>query len=391
MLKIYNILSSNLPFKKAARLAFLAAFSASAAYAENIDFGKGNVVSGGGGQITIGDDNAISGGGGGHTIIGNWAEINGGGGANTIIGAGSNEAAGGIGATITDSRQSLVIGSGQVKDSDGAIVIGKGSVTNNGMSIGGGDASNGGLTIGGGSATGSGVSFGGDASDGQFSVGDRVITNVKDGVAKTDAVNVSQLDSAKADAINTSNNYTDSKITANNTVINKNITNAKNEAISTSNSYTDSKVTANNTVINKNITNAKNEAISTSNNYTNTKYEQSINYAQDAADNAEKKANDYTDNKFKGFNADFKSLDNKITKAENRLNAGIAGVTAIASIPYVTDNDFSYGIGFGNYANANAMAGGVQYKITPKLNARVNVSWDTEHNNAIGFGFAGGW
>ncbi|WHW34160.1 hypothetical protein P1831_22845 (plasmid) [Salmonella enterica subsp. enterica serovar Paratyphi B] len=57
-------------------------------------------------------------------------------------------------------------------------------------------------------------------------------------------------------------------------------------------------------------------------------------------------------------------LNNKIERAEKRLNAGIAGVAAMSSIPYVAENNFSYGIGLGNYQNGNAIAAGIQYKMS---------------------------
>ncbi|MGY0155041.1 YadA C-terminal domain-containing protein [Edwardsiella tarda] len=83
--------------------------------------------------------------------------------------------------------------------------------------------------------------------------------------------------------------------------------------------------------------------------------------------------------------------DEKINHTESRLNAGIAGVTAISSIPYVHGNTFSYGVGIGNYRNGNAAALGMQYKITNNINARLNASWDSAHNAALGFGLAAGW
>ncbi|CNI07785.1 Uncharacterised protein [Yersinia kristensenii] len=39
----------------------------------------------------------------------------------------------------------------------------------------------------------------------------------------------------------------------------------------------------------------------------------------------------------------------------------------------------------------NAIAGGVQYKTSPNTNIRLNVSWDSSSNAALGVGFAGGW
>ncbi|ECI4632987.1 hypothetical protein AH97_25050 [Salmonella enterica subsp. enterica] len=65
--------------------------------------------------------------------------------------------------------------------------------------------------------------------------------------------------------------------------------------------------------------------------------------------------------------------------------------TTIASIPYVSGNTFSYGLAVGNYRNGNALAGGVQYKTSPNTNVRLNVSWDSSGNAALGAGLAGGW
>ncbi|WP_097301701.1 YadA-like family protein [Escherichia coli] len=111
---------------------------------------------------------------------------------------------------------------------------------------------------------------------------------------------------------------------------------------------------------------------------------QATAYSDISTRQALSEANRYTDNKFR-------NLSNKIERAEKRLNAGIAGVTAISSIPYVAENSFSYGIGVGNYQNANAVAAGVQYKTSRNTNIRLNISWDSSHNTAIGAGVAGGW
>ncbi|EBP9900711.1 hypothetical protein AVM50_23420, partial [Salmonella enterica] len=74
------------------------------------------------------------------------------------------------------------------------------------------------------------------------------------------------------------------------------------------------------------------------------------------------------------------------------LNAGIAGVTALSSIPYSSGNKFSYGIGMGNYQNGNAVVAGVQFRVSPSTNVRLNISWDSAGNNATGVPEAGkGW
>ncbi|MBX6957633.1 hypothetical protein EX227_21315 [Providencia rettgeri] len=140
---------------------------------------------------------------------------------------------------------------------------------------------------------------------------------------------------------------------------------------------------------------AEKNAVTKSNSYTDIRYQQSVAYAQNAADTAELNANYYTDTKFRELrdssNKQFKQLGEKIERAEKRLNAGIAGVTAISSIPYANDSTFSYGIGLGNYQNGNAIAGGVQFKTSPNTRIRFNVSLDSENNNAIGVGIASGW
>ncbi|WP_052767407.1 YadA-like family protein [Klebsiella aerogenes] len=130
------------------------------------------------------------------------------------------------------------------------------------------------------------------------------------------------------------------------------------QTLQSANRYTDSKVESQNQ-----------ESLQQSMNYTDKRFQQSKNY---------------TDNKFK-------QLTGKINRAEKRLNAGIAGVTAIASIPYLTENNFSYGVGIGNYQNGNALAAGVQYRISQNNNVRLNISWDSSSNSAIGVGFSGGW
>lgn len=83
------------------------------------------------------------------------------------------------------------------------------------------------------------------------------------------------------------------------------------------------------------------------------------------------KSQNYTDRRFgeaKAYtDSKFGQLNKKIERAEKRLNAGVAGVTAIASIPYVAENDFSYGVALGSYRNGNALAGGIQKNSHPTL------------------------
>ncbi|HDO0627447.1 TPA: YadA-like family protein, partial [Salmonella enterica subsp. enterica serovar Typhimurium] len=155
---------------------------------------------------------------------------------------------------------------------------------------------------------------------------------------------------------------------------------AKADAISSANAYTDA---------------AKADAISSANEQVATEKQARINgdavtlksansYTDSQISLVEKNSRQYTDSKFN-------QLNKQINRAEKRLNAGIAGVTAISSIPYVAENSFSYGIGVGNYQNGNAIAAGIQYKTSLNTNVRLNVSWDSSHNTVLGAGFAGGW
>ncbi|HGG6428061.1 TPA: YadA-like family protein [Salmonella enterica subsp. enterica serovar Kottbus] len=230
--------------------------------------------------------------------------------------------------TEVSGKNSIAIGS-EASSVNGAVALGAGSVADRENTISVGSASN-----------------------------NRQITNIAAGTADTDAVNVKQLDKKSSETLKSANGYTDSKITDTKNELNANIVSAKTEAISSANGYTDSKITDTKNELNTNIVSAKKEAISSANNYTDSR---------------------------------FKELNDKINKSEKILNAGIAGVTAISSIPYVAENTFSYGVGIGNYRNGHAIAAGIQYKTSPDSNIRFNLSWDSSHNTSLGMGIAGGW
>ncbi|QKJ09271.1 YadA-like family protein (plasmid) [Yersinia massiliensis] len=241
-----------------------------------------------------------------------------------------------------------------------------------------------------------------EAESGANSYTNNEINTVNNTINQTSIDDREYTDQKASEAESGANSYTNNEInTVNNTINQTSIddreyTDQKSAtAESNANIYTDSKITDTKNELNVSIDNAKNESITTSNTYTDNKYDQSINYATNVANQAESNANTYTDNKFnqlsESSNQRFNQLGDKINQAEKRLNAGIAGVTAIASIPYVAENGFSYGVGLGNYSNGNAIAGGVQYKTSPNTNIRLNVSWDSSSNAALGVGFAGGW
>ncbi|WP_440862961.1 YadA-like family protein [Symbiopectobacterium purcellii] len=72
------------------------------------------------------------------------------------------------------------------------------------------------------------------------------------------------------------------------------------------------------------------------------------------------------------------------------MNSGIAGVTAISSIPYLNNYRFSYGIVAASYSNGQAIASGFQLKYSERIAVRVNISLDSYHNSVFGAGFGGG-
>ncbi|EAA7440693.1 hypothetical protein AHX56_25855, partial [Salmonella enterica subsp. enterica] len=208
-------------------------------------------------------------------------------------------------------------------------------------------------------------------------------------------------DNAKSDAISTANKYTDSSITGLKldeklSTADSNAQKYATSAQTAANKYTDDtakktlKTASENTERRALI--AENNAVTRSNTYTDESSSRTLESANtytnhratQAENNAVARSNNYTDNRFG-------ELKNQVDRNEKRLNAGIAGVTALSSIPYSSGNKFSYGIGMGNYQNGNAVAAGVQFRVSPSTNVRLNISWDSAGNNATGVGIAGGW
>ncbi|EBZ5930765.1 hypothetical protein D2122_21415 [Salmonella enterica subsp. enterica serovar Weslaco] len=285
-----------------------------------------------------------------------------------------------------------------------------------------------------------------DATTGAVSYITRTLSNLTDGTDAHDAVNKGQLDTAKSDAISTANQYTDRSITglkldeklstadsnaqkyatSAQTAANKHTDDeigrldtkaqgyattaqsaaekytdnatlqANQKVLQKANTYTDN--TAKDVLKSANDNTerraavAEDNAIKRSGHYTDERSVQTLNSANtytnhraiQAENNAVARSNNYTDNRFG-------ELRKSMKHTEKRLNAGIAGVTALSSIPYSSGNNFSYGIGVGNYQNGNAVAAGVQFRASPSTNVRLNISWDSAGNNATGIGIAGGW
>ncbi|EBW9697683.1 hypothetical protein GWC26_03520 [Salmonella enterica subsp. enterica] len=236
----------------------------------------------------------------------------------------------------------------------------------------------------------------------------RTLSGLADGVNPDEAVNKGQLDKAIAgvsggvsksdaqqmanDAKTEANKHTDTEIGSLDTKAQGYASTAQAKA----KDYTDDTAQKTLKSANENTERravvAENNAVTRSKAYTDESSDRTLESANtytnhrtaQVENNAVARSNNYTDNRFGELR---KSLEH----TEKRLNAGIAGVTALSSIPYSAGNKFSYGIGAGNYQNGNAVAAGVQFRVSPSTNVRLNISWDSAGNNATGVGIAGGW
>lgn len=84
-------------------------------------------------------------------------------------------------------------------------------------------------------------------------------------------------------------------------------------------------------------------------------------------------------------------LDKKLNSLEKKALAAIASSVAISSIPYISHQQFSSGIGISNYRTGTAIAGGIQYRPNDNISFRLNSSLNSEKDIIIGGGLALGW
>ncbi|QAV22283.1 YadA-like family protein [Proteus hauseri] len=85
------------------------------------------------------------------------------------------------------------------------------------------------------------------------------------------------------------------------------------------------------------------------------------------------------------------NLDKEIIALEKKALAAIASSVAISSIPYISHQQFSSGIGISNYRTGTAIAGGIQYRPNDNISFRLNSSLNSEKDIIIGGGLALGW
>ncbi|EGT3611510.1 hypothetical protein FAP59_18155 [Morganella morganii] len=180
--------------------------------------------------------------------------------------------------------------------------------------------------------------------------GTRLLSGLSDGVKADDAVNKGQLDALDTRA----RSYAGK---------------AQEAAVSEANKYTDTEIgksEAKNVALAQDVLNYSGE------------------YARQVGNNAVIRSNNYTDRRFG-------ELKKEIDKNRKQASAGIAGVTAISSIPYVSGERFSFGMALGNYMDSQAIAAGIQYKPWPSTNVRFNASVNDGGDSNAGVGIAIGW
>lgn len=91
-------------------------------------------------------------------------------------------------------------------------------------------------------------------------------------------------------------------------------------------------------------------------------------------------------------NARFGDLKNQIDKNEDKANAGIAGVAAMANIPQVQQGStFSVGAGAGTREGENAVAVGFSARISENVITKASVAADTQSGFTAGVGVGYNW
>lgn len=164
---------------------------------------------------------------------------------------------------------------------------------------------------------------------------DNKVTNLKDGVADKDAVNVSQLKKSADETLNSANSYTDGKAR---------------ETLNAANHYTDGK---------------SRETLDTANHYADGKAKETLDTATTYTDNKSREmlgtANAYT--------------DQKIERLDKKMNRGLASTAALSGLfqPYGIGK-FNLSAGVGGYRSESAVAVGSGYRFTENVAAKAGIS-----------------
>lgn len=278
--------------------------------------GSGNAIVSGAYNSAFGNGNSV-GGGPWHESTHVFGNNNSSYTANSnIFGSGNNNVVNGSNAVIGNNNSaagdSIAIGN---NNNSAGIVIANG-----------GTASNGGIAIGNGSNA--------SRSD-EVNFGLSNITGIKDGVADTDGVSLSQLNQNAEATLEKANTNTD---------------NTLNSAKDSANQYTDQKIF---------------EFLNDS----------SIDFSKDNAYAL----------------ARLGHLNNKLEKIHKQVNAGVASAIATSSVPHKLFKRFSYGMGVGSYKNEVGYSIGVKWGVSKNMALATAVSFNTQNDSSLSLSLAYGF
>ncbi|HFW3181751.1 TPA: YadA-like family protein, partial [Salmonella enterica subsp. enterica serovar Java] len=381
-------------------LVFALFLTSNAAYADNTVSGYGAVASGYG-STAYGEQAEAK--GNGNTATGKQAKASGDNSTATGAGATATRASTATGVMATATSASTATGWLARATGDSSTATGKQAKATGVNSVALGANSN--------ASNNNEVNIGiwwNDSTGTPVQTGTRTLSGLAAGVHDDEAVNVRQLNEVKENIAKTSGISREDAEGIANTAKGKAIEEANKNttteigklnldaklatADKNAKGYASDVLKSTNDKIERRAVSAENNAVTRSKAYTDERSDRTLESANiytnhrvaQAENNAVARSNNYTDNRFS-------ELRKNLEHTEKRLNAGIAGVTALSSIPYAAGNNFSYGIGAGNYQNGNAVAAGVQLRVSSSTNVRLNISWDSAGNNATGVGIAGGW
>jgi hypothetical protein len=214
-----------------------------------------------------------------------------------------------------------------------------------------------------------------------ISNGNQKITGVANGTAATDAVNKSQLDAAKTEAITTSNDYTDTKVATLETKVNEEVTRLDGRIDNTNKVVEANKKEAADATA-KVQSNLDKESkrldmrIDTETQRVESKLNQRITEVDLRLNNRIDAVMTYVGNEFKAVN-------NRL----EGLGASMVALSAAAtSSVYNANKPTNLNIGTGFYGRSTAIAVGMSHFFNPSTKVSVNWSQGSHTKNAVGIG-----
>ncbi|MDE9487582.1 YadA-like family protein [Xenorhabdus bovienii] len=262
--------------------------------------------------------------------------------------------------TATELKNSVAINANGAAG-DHVIAIGGHADGNNSTAIGAGSSStNEGIAIGHGSIA---------KSVDELNIGQRQITSVKAGTEASHIINVKQLNNSRDDTLKKSETYTQTEMRGL-----SNNTKAKAETMQLqANKHTDDTLLP-----------MEDDAKERFQRVTL----QSIHHTDDQTakhqalfDEISKK---YTDSRFDKLGQD-------IDKKQKRINAGIASAMATSVIPQKVGHTLSVGLGVATYRDQTAGAVGSVFTVSPHIQIKVAMTYDTQSGTGLNSGIAIGF